>query len=579
MRNKELADIFTQIGDILEIVGENPFKVRAYRRVALLLENMPEEIERVYAEGRLEELPGIGEGIAKKIRELLETGKLKYFEELKAQIPEGLTELLKIPEVGPKTVQLLWKELGVTNIEELKKALDSGRIRELPGMGAKKEENIRHGLELMMQGEGRMLLGQAYPLARAIVEQLKEKAPVIQISPAGSLRRMKETVGDIDILVTSKKAGEVMEVFVNLPEVREVIACGDTKSSVRISGNLQVDVRVVDEECFGAALMYFTGSKQHNIHLRGIANERGLKISEYGVFRMDNNERIAGLTEEEVYATLDLPYIEPELREDRGEIEAAYEGRLPRLVRMGDIKGDFHVHSKYSDGSSSMEEIAQAALERGYEFVAICDHSQSLKVAGGVSREDKLRQIEEIKRLNEKFEGKIRILAGAEVDILQDGSLDYDDELLAQLDVVVAAIHTAFKLDEKTQTERIVRAMRHPYVHIIAHPTGRLLNMREEYPLDIGRVLEVARETGTALEINAFPDRLDLNDVNCRAAKMEGVVLALGTDAHHIIQLDTMIYGVATARRGWIEPEDLLNTRSVDKILQWFREKRARVGS
>ena len=573
MRNSEIAQIFQDIADILEIEGENPFRVRAYQKAVRTLESLPEEVEKIYRRGELKKIPGVGEGLAKKIEELLSTGKLAYYDDLKKQVPPGLRELLSIPDIGPKTISLLYKELGISNVRELEKAVKKHRLKDLPGMGEKTEENILRGIELLKRKKERMLLGKAYPLAQSIIERLENLTEVNHISPAGSLRRMKETIGDIDILVTSRSPRRVMEAFSELPEVTEILALGETKSSVIMREGLQVDVRVVEPDSFGAALQYFTGSKSHNIKLRDMAGKRGLKVNEYGVFRIENGEKIAGREEKDVYAALDLLYIPPELREERGEIEAARENNLPRLVDLKDIKGDFHLHSQWSDGLESIPELAGTAGKMGYQYIAICDHSQSLGIAGGLSVDERLQQIEEIREINKKLKG-FRVLAGAEVDIRSDGSLDYEEKLLKELDIVIAAIHSGFKQSREVMTGRIVRAMKNRFVHIIAHPTGRLLHEREPYQVDMETLIREARNTGTFLELNAFPARLDLNDVHCRQAKEAGVTVALGTDSHHRGQMETMSYGVATARRGWLETKDILNTLSLKELLKTLKNKR-----
>lgn len=567
MRNSEIAQIFRDIADILELKGENPFRVRAYQKIVRTLESLPGEVKEIYRRGDLRNIPGVGEGLAKKIEELLTTGKLTYYDDLKKQIAPGLVELLSIQEIGPKTASLLHKELGINNVRELEKAVSEHRLKDLPGMGEKTEENIQRGIELLKKKRGRMLLGKAHPLALSIIGHLKSQTRADRVSSAGSLRRMKETIGDIDILVTSREPRQVMQVFTELPEITEILALGETKSSVIMGNGLQVDVRVVESDSFGAALQYFTGSKLHNIKLRKVANKRGLKINEYGVFKVKSGEKIAGREEEDVYATLNLPYIPPELREERGEIEAAREGKLPQLVEPGDIKGDFHIHSRWSDGSESIPELAESARKMGYRYIAICDHSQSLGIAGGLSVDERRQQIKEIREINKKLKC-LRILAGAEVDIHSDGSLDYEDELLKELDIVIAAIHSGFKQDKKTITNRIVKAMENKFVHIIAHPTGRLLHEREPYQVDMETLIREARRTGTFLELNAFPKRLDLDDICCRQAKETGVTVALGTDAHHQGQMDMMRYGVATARRGWLERKDVLNTLSLKELLK-----------
>lgn len=568
MDNLEIAKIFSRIADILEIKNENPFKVRAYRRVTQVLESLPQEVSQLYEEGKLDNIPGVGEGIAKKIKELIETGKLNYYEDLKKDIPDGLLEMMNIPEVGPRTVWLLYDRLGVDSIEELKKAAEDRKLRELPGMGPKTEENILKGLELIKRRAERIPLQEALATATRVIEPLKKLKEVKKLSIAGSLRRMGETIGDIDILLTSDEPEKVMEEFVSLPIVKEVFARGVTKSSILTNEGRQVDLRVVPEESFGAALHYFTGSKAHNIRIRELGVKKGLKINEYGIFKKEEGGevKIGGREEEDVFKSVGLPFISPELREDRGEIEAGLRKELPKLIDLNEIRGDLHVHSKWSDGNNTVEEIAEAARSRGYEYIGICDHSQSLKVAGGVSEKEFLRRIEQIRQIDERIEG-IKILAMSEVDIDSEGRLDYPDELLRELDIVIATIHTGFKQDRATITERIIRAMENEYVDIIAHPTGRLLGEREPYEIDLDRVLKVAKSTGTALEINAFPNRMDLNDVHSRTAKEEGVKLAINTDAHHILQLDWISFGIAVARRAWLQAEDVVNTYPLEKLL------------
>jgi len=570
MKNREISEIFEKIGDILEFKGDSSFRVNAYRKVARVLQDLTEDIEVIHQEGRLRSIPGVGEGIAKKIAEYLDTGKMTKYEKVRKGAPDELIRLLGIPGMGPKTVALVYQKLGIEDIESLEKAVQEGRLRDLPGLGARKEENILRGIKLMREAGKRISLGVALPLVERIVDDLKRRAKVSQVYPAGSLRRMKETVGDIDILATGTDGGRIIAAFTSGPGVRDVLASGETKGSIIAEAGIQVDLRVVPQVSYGSALQYFTGSKAHNIHLREIAKSRGMKISEYGIFR--GGQRLGGEREEDIYSTLGLSFIPPELREDRGEIEAAQEGKIPGLVEGGQIKGDLHVHSKWSDGTASIEEIALKAREMGYEYIAICDHSQSLKFAGGVSVEDMYRKLEEIERINGKIE-ELRVLSGTEVDIKTDGSLDYPDELLERLDLVVAAVHTGFKQPEELITKRIVSGLENPNVDIIAHPTGRLISSREGYSVDLGKVFSVAAETGTALEINAYYDRLDLNDTNCRRAEEQGVTLSIGTDAHHIDQLWMMRLGVAVAKRGWLSPSDLLNTWPLERLLAWLKTR------
>lgn len=567
MQNKEIAQIFSKIADILEIDNENPFRVRAYRNAARIVEGLPEEVEKIEQRGEVADIPGIGAGIAAKISELVRTNHLSYYEELKAKIPEGLLRMLDIPEVGPKTVALLKQKLGIESIEQLEKASREGALRDLPGMGEKTEENILSGIEFLKHYRGRILLGKAYPISQSIIVLLNKISPVKQISMAGSLRRMQETIGDIDILVASDEPQRVMKAFIGMSEVKSVLSMGETKSSVRVEGDIQVDLRVVAEESFGAALQYFTGSKSHNIKLRELAHKRGLKINEYGVFKA-TGEKIAGKEESDIYGALTLPLIAPELREGQGEIESARQGRgLPELITYEKVRGDLHVHSNWSDGANTISELAEAAKELGYEYLAICDHSKSLSIAGGLSEERLRKQVTEIRELNKSF-SNFQILCGTEVDIDNDGELDFSDDLLSELDIVIAAIHTGFKQEGSRITDRIVSAMENKFVNIIAHPTGRLLGEREGYELDMERLIREAKRTGTALELNAFPQRLDLSDVHCRMAGDKGVPIALGTDAHNVAQLEVMQYGVATARRGWLEEKNIINTLPLNKLLK-----------
>ncbi len=569
--NRKIAHLLEELADALEILGENPFKVNAYRKAARILQDLPEDVEEIFArEGTagLEKIPGIGKRIATKIAQYLTEGKIRKHEEVLAQIPSGLLDLLDIPGLGPRTVHLLWKDLGVVDLESLKRVLDSGKVERLPGMGPKKVANIRKGIELLTRLRERIPLGLVYPLVMRVVEALKDHPRVLQISPAGSFRRMKESVGDVDVLVASPRGREVVEAFTGLPGVERVLAAGDTKGSV-ILEDFQIDLRVVPPESWGAALQYFTGSKDHNVHLRGLARERGLKISEYGVFRED--ERVAGETEEEVYAALGMPWIPPELREDRGEIQAALEDRLPRLVGYDEIRGDLHVHSRYSDGNSTLEEIAEEARKLGYAYVAVCDHSRSVKYARGLEVDRLEQKIREIQALNERLEG-IRLLVGTEVDILPDGRLDYPDEILARLDYVVASIHQWRQ--EEDVTPRILKALDNPYVHAIAHPTGRLVAGREGYRVDLEKVARKAAEVGVALEINAHAERMDLNDVSILQIKDTGVAFVLGTDAHHHGQMWMMRLGVGQARRAWLPPERIWNTLSLPELLDTLRKRR-----
>jgi len=571
MKNKEVAEIFQKTAALLEIKGENPYRIRAYQRAAQTIEALTGDIEELARKGRLEKLPGIGKDLAGKIKEILSTGTLSLYEELKKEIPQSLLLLLEVPSLGPKKVKVLYEKLGVDSLEKLEEVCKSHKVSRLPGFGPKTEQNILKGLKLLKEKRGRRPLGEVLPLAEEIIKLLKEKSPVERISIAGSIRRRRETVKDIDVLITSKKPLEVMKQAIALELVEEVIAFGETKTSVRLKTGIQMDIRVVEPESWGAALAYFTGSKAHNIRVRELALERGLKINEYGVYR--GEERIAGKTEEEVYAAVGLPFIPPELREDRGEIEAALAGELPQLVDYSDMLGDGHVHSKYSDGSASLEEILKKAESLGLSWVAVCDHSQSLKVAGGLSVEDLFEKKRAIERIN-KQSSKTKLIFGAEVDILSDGSLDYPDEVLKEIEFVIAAIHTGFQQSEEQITSRIVSALKHPFVHAIAHPTGRVLGEREAYAVNLSEVFEVAKRYGKALEINAYYKRLDLNDIHSRAAKEKGIPLIIGTDTHFIDQMEYLPYGVAVARRGWCEKKDILNTLNYEEFKKWLEKVR-----
>lgn len=572
MKNLEIARIFNNIADLLEIKGENRFKIRAYRRASQTLESIAEDLATIAERGDLEEIPGIGKDLSKKIDEYMRTGSMGYYEELKGEIPEGLLDLITIQGVGPKKAKLFHDNLGIESIEELEKMALSHRLQDLPGIKEKTEENIIRGIALYKQGIERMTLGYAMALSRRVIAQLKDVAGVERIDPAGSLRRKRETIGDVDILVSSSSPHDVMEAFVQLPEVREVLVMGATKSSVLTQEGYQMDLRVVQNDQYGAALAYFTGSKAHNIRIREMAVRKGFKISEYGVFDERSGNRIAGDIEEDIYRLLELPFIPPEIREDRGEIEAALKGALPVLIRKEDIRADLHVHSRYSDGAHSIREIAEYVVEIGYEYVAITDHSQSLGIAGGVSVEAVMEKIKEIEKVNLDLP-EIRVLSGTEVDIRLDGTLDYPDEVLAKLDVVIASIHSGFKRGRQEQTERIVKAMRNPNVHIIGHLTGRLLGEREGYEIDLDDIIKAAVETGTAIEINSYPQRLDLNDIGCRRAKEIGAKLTINTDAHVLLQMGYMDLGVAVGRRGWLERDDVLNTLDCDSFLKAIQKK------
>ncbi len=572
MKNQEIARIFNDIADLLEIKGENPFRIRAYRRAAQNIEGLSKDVSEISKE-ELMTIPGIGQDLAGKVEEYVKSGRLQFYEDLKKEVPEGLSTLLSVPSLGPKTAKLLYEKLNIRDIETLEKFAKEHKLIGLPGIKEKTEENILKGIEMLKRGLERQPLGKVLPIANEILEHLRKKAPVKKLSVAGSIRRWKETIKDIDILATSENPKEVMKVFVHLPNVKEILMQGPTKSSVILNEGLQVDLRVVEEESYGAALAYFTGSKAHNIRLREMAVKSGLKINEYGIFREKDDKKIGGKDEEDVYKVLGLPYIPPELREDTGEIEAALKGRLPKLIELKDIKGDLHVHSKWSDGSHDFDELADEARKRGYEYIAITDHSKGLGIARGLTAERLLEQKKKLEALNKRLKG-FRFLSGIEVDIRSDGQLDLPDDVLKNMDIVIASIHSGFKQSKEQLTKRLVSAIKNPYVSVIAHPTGRLIGERDSYDIDINEILKIAKEKGTAFEINAYPLRLDFNDVYARKAKEMGIPLVIGTDAHLLSQFEYMTYGVSIARRGWIEKEDILNTLNYDSLLKVLKKNR-----
>ena len=566
MKNQEIAKIFNEIAGLLEIKNDNPFRIRAYRRAALNVEGLTRNVEDL-SEDELLEVPGVGKELAAKIAEYIKTGNIAAHEELKKEIPQIVLDLESVPGLGPKTAMLLHEKLHIKSIDELAKLAEEHKLAGLRGIKGKTEENILKGIGMLRRGQERSPLGKVLPIAQDLVDQLRLKAPLTRIDIAGSLRRWKDTIKDIDILAMSDNPKEVMRVFVHLPHVKEVIMQGPTKSSVVIKEGLQVDLRVVEKESYGAALAYFTGSKEHNIRLREMAVKRGLTINEYGIFRVKDNTKLGGEKEEDTYKILDLQYVPPEMREDRGEIEAAIEGKLPKLVTVNDIKGDLHVHSKWSDGSHTFEQLAEVAKEHGYSYFALTDHSQGLGVARGLTVERLVEQKREIDTLNKKLKN-IRILHGTEVDIRSDGTLDFHDDVLQTLDIVVASIHSGFKQTKEQLTSRIVAAMKNPYVSIIAHPTGRLIGERDAYEVDMDEILKTAKETGTAMEINAYPLRLDLSDIYAKKAKELRIPIVISTDAHVTTQFNFMSYGVSIARRSWLEKEDIANTLEVKQLLK-----------
>ncbi len=565
MKNLEIASIFGNMADLLEIQGANPFRVRAYRNGRSSLEGLTDTVEEIAKRGALKDISGIGKDLAAKIVEYIDSGNIQAFEDLKKEVPIGLVEIVSVPTIGPKTAKAIFDHFGVAGIADLEKLVRSEELLSLPGIKKKTLENVARGIALYKRRKGTFLLGRALPIARDISKLLEPVAE--RVTHAGSLRRMKESVHDIDILVASDRPEEAMRTFLGMPSIARTLVSGPTKTSVLIDGDLQVDLRVVDPRSWGAALAYFTGSKNHNIRLRERAIKRGLKLNEYGL--ADGNDRVvAALEEEDIYRALDLPWIPPVLREDLGEIEAALEDRLPDLVQPDDIRGDLHMHTTWSDGAQTTREMVEAAMERGYDYVAITDHSKSLGVAGGLSEADLARHIQEIRELDAGLPD-FRVLSGTEVDIRNDGSLDYSDQMLGQLDFVVASIHSGFRQDRATLTERVVKAMRHPCVRVIGHPTGRLLGDRDPYELDMDVVMAEAARTRTCLEVNAHYYRLDLGDVLCRKAREMGVQVIISTDSHNFENLRNLPYGVGTAQRGWLEKDHVLNTRPVDQLLDF----------
>ncbi|MBN2497008.1 MAG: DNA polymerase/3'-5' exonuclease PolX [Deltaproteobacteria bacterium] len=571
MTNREIARVFEHIAEILSIQAENPFKVRAYTRAAQTIADLSYPLSSLPSQAEIEKLPGIGKAIAQKSWELIQTGKLGYYEKLLSTPHARLTEFLRIPGLGPKHAKLIYDHLGIDSVDALRAAAERGELESLPGMGKKTQAKILQGIEQALKYKQRSSLAEMHPRAQAILEQLSGLDPVEQISLAGSLRRMRDTVADVDILVASDQADPVMDAFVSLPEVADVLARGPTKSSILTRDGFQVDLRVVARESFGAAMHYFTGSKNHNIRIRALGQEAGLKINEYGVFR--GKRRIGGQTEEEIFGLLGLAFIPPELREDHGEIEAAQAGELPALVELADIRGDLHVHSRWTDGRNSIEEMALAARKRGLRYIAICDHSSALKMARGLDRARLQEQMREIDELNRKIKS-FAVLKGIEVDILADGRLDLEDEVLAELDVVVAAVHSRFDLSRAEMTARLVKAIENPQVNILAHPTGRIISKREPYPLDLDAVMDACLACNTFLEVNSFPERLDLCDIHCRQARDRGVDLAISTDSHRIDHYDWLKFGIATARRGWIEKRHVINALDLKALRRKLRKAR-----
>ena len=570
MKNDDIARVFLEMADLLELKGENVFKIRAYRRAAQAIERLPEEIAELLARGEdLRKIPGVGEAIAAKSAELIATGKLSAYEELKAEFPKGITLLLEIPGIGPKTAHLLATELQIDSIETLEQALLDGRVAELARMGEKTAQNLLRQVQALRRKDRRIPIGEALPVVEEILAALKPLRGVRNLTAAGSLRRFRETVGDIDLMGTADDPVAVIAAFAGLPQVKEVIARGPTKASVLLAKGLQADLRMVEHGAFGSLLQHFTGSREHNIALRTRAQRQGLSLSEYGITESATGHMERFADEAAFYRRLGLSWIPPEIREDQGEIDLAAAGSLPRLVEARDIRGDFHAHSDWSDGLSTLAELAEAARDRGYEYLAITDHSAGLGITHGLNAERLADQVRAIAELNAKLQG-IRLLAGIEVEIRADGKLDLPEEILADLDVVVASAHSSLQQSESRMTARLVGAIENPHVDIIAHPTGRLIGRREPASVDIDTLIHAAHQHKKVLEINGMPDRLDLKDLHARRAQEQGVMLALGTDAHRAAQLDLMRFGIGVARRAWCTPGSLLNCRPLAAVLHFL---------
>lgn len=572
VHNADIAAAFEEIADLLEIKGDNPFRVRAYRNAARTVGDMGGELrDKVEQGGDLTQIPGIGKELAQKIGQMVITGRIAQLEELRAEMPPGLLDMLRLPGLGPKRVKILHHDLQLKDLNQLAAAARAGRIREIKGFGEKIEAGILKAIETRQTEGKRFRRAAVTPYAETLLAHLRTVKGVKQAELAGSYRRARETIGDLDVLVEAADSAAVMDAFTGYDEVEQVLAKGDTKSSVRLRSGLQVDLRVVPAESFGAALQYFTGSKEHNIAVRKIAQAKGLKVNEYGVIKDERS--IAGRTEREVYAALGLACPPPEIRENRGEVEQAVAGHVPSLVEQRDIRGDLHNHSVWSDGANTIAEMAAAAQALGYEYLAMCDHSKRLTVANGLDEQRLAKQIKEIDQLNEGYKG-FRLLKGTECDILEDGSLDLDDAILKELDLVVVSVHSKFNLTREQQTARVLKALDNRYATILAHPTGRLILEREPYDIDIARVIEHAKQRGCFLELNANPMRLDLNDVYCQMAKNAGVLISIDVDGHQVQDLGHVGFGISQARRGWLAKQDVLNTRSLGALMKLLARAR-----
>ena len=580
MANQEIAKIFQNIALYLEM-QDIAFKPQAYEKAALNLETLSEDVSEIYKKGginALKEIPGIGENLAEKIIEYIKTGKIKEYESLKKKMPVNIEELTSVEGIGPKMVRDLYKNLKIKNLADLEKAAKAKKIRGLPHFGEKTEQNILESIEFLKRSKGRFLLGEILPKVQDIIEKLKKLKEIKSISEAGSVRRRKETIGDVDILITSSNPKKIIDYFVSMPGVIKVWGKGPTKASIRLKENFDVDLRVLPEKQFGSALQYFTGSKEHNIVLRKTAIDRGLKLSEYGLFRATRDKRqetrLAGKTEKEIYSALKMAYIEPELRENTGEIEAALKGNLPKIISYNAILGDLHVHSNWDGGENSIEELARQAMSISYQYIGISDHTKFLRIEHGLNEKQLIQRNKEIDKINSKFKSqnsKFHILKGCEANILSDGSIDINDETLAKMDFVIAGVHSQMKMPKEKMTNRIITAMKNKNVDIISHPTGRILKRRDEYEIDFDKILEAAKYTNTILEINSSPDRLDLKDINIKKAKQAGVKMVINTDAHHIDHMRLMEFGISQARRGWAEKKDIINAWPMEKMLKMLK--------
>lgn len=590
--NQELSGLFSAMAAIMDIKGESVFKSIAFSKVSRLLKDMTFDIRKAFNEGTLKEIEGIGDSSRKVIEEYIQTGRSSDYESLASSVPPGLIPMLQVPGLGPKTIALFWKQRDIINLEQLVKAIDEGKLAGLKGVGEKKIEAIKQGIALRSQAAGRMGIIDAMPIAESLVERLRQMKQVKTVEIAGSLRRRRETVGDVDLVCSLKDGAdesggaEVTAAFVAFPEVERILGQGNTKASVLTPGGLQVDLRIVPAENFGAALLYFTGSKDHNVKLRGRSLDKEMTLNEWGLYKLEDHEKaekktgsppklkpLASKTETEIYKKLGMAYVEPELREDRGEIDAAVAGALPKLIELTDIRGDLHSHTTASDGTAGIEEMADAAIAKGYQFLGITDHSRSQVIANGLSIEKLLRHVKEIRRINDRYKGQIRLFAGCEVDILADGQMDYEDSVLAELDFVIASPHISLKQDERKATDRIKRTIENRYVNIIGHPTGRLINSREGLPLRFEELFPLAAANGTAMEINAGYPRLDLNETNARAAIGAGVMLSINTDAHSTGGFDEIIFGVNVARRAWVTKTSVINCMTVNDLEKFIAKK------